>query len=63
MVEVVQLKAEARADNGRGASRALRRNGMVPAVIYGGNKGNEYVAVDERFVRKQYEREIGRAHV
>jgi len=56
MVEVVQLKAEARADNGRGASRALRRKGMVPAVIYGGNKGNEYVAVDERFVRKQYER-------
>lgn len=56
MAEVVQLKAEARADNGRGASRALRRQGMVPAVIYGGSKANEYVFVDERFVRKQYER-------
>ncbi len=56
MAEVVQLKAEARAGNGRGASRALRRQGMVPAVIYGGSKANEYVFVDERFVRKQYER-------
>ena len=56
MVDAVQLKAEARDGSGRGSSRALRRQGLVPAVIYGGNKTNEYVVVDERFVRKEYER-------
>ena len=56
MVEVVQLKAEKRDGSGRGASRALRRKGMVPGVVYGGNKDNEFVAVDVRTVAKEYQR-------
>ena len=32
------LKAELRTNVGKGASRELRRNSMVPAVIYGGKK-------------------------
>ncbi len=32
------LEAQARERVGKGASRELRRNGMVPAVIYGDNK-------------------------
>ena len=33
-----ELKAEARQDVGKGASRRLRRAGRVPAVIYGGHQ-------------------------
>jgi len=31
------LPAETRAKTGKGASRALRREGRVPVVVYGGN--------------------------
>lgn len=34
----ITITAEKRADSGRGAARALRRSGRVPAVIYGGEK-------------------------
>lgn len=33
-----KIKVQLRADEGKGASRRLRREGMVPAVIYGGGK-------------------------
>ncbi len=36
--ESYELKAEARDRVGKGSARALRRNGMIPAVIYGDNK-------------------------
>ena len=52
MAEVVQLKAEARADNGRGASRELRRKGMVPAVIYGGNEEPIAIHLEEKALNK-----------
>jgi large subunit ribosomal protein L25 len=38
MSETIELKAQARDRAGKGASRELRRNSMVPAVIYGDNK-------------------------
>ena len=31
-----QLKATARSASGKGAARSVRREGRVPAVIYGG---------------------------
>jgi large subunit ribosomal protein L25 len=36
--ESYELKAEARDRVGKGSARALRRNGMIPAVIYGDAK-------------------------
>ena len=39
------LKAEPRDRTGKGAARALRRTGMLPAVIYGDNKDPETIAV------------------
>jgi large subunit ribosomal protein L25 len=36
--ESYELKAEARERVGKGAAREIRRNGKVPAVIYGDNK-------------------------
>jgi large subunit ribosomal protein L25 len=40
-----ELKAQARNASGKGAARELRRNGMVPAVIYGDRKDPLPVAV------------------
>ena len=41
----LQLKAETRDRVGKGAARALRRQGMIPAVIYGDKKEPEAIAV------------------
>ena len=41
----IELKAQARDRVGKGAARELRRNSMVPAVIYGDNKDPLPIAV------------------
>jgi large subunit ribosomal protein L25 len=47
MAQTNELKATARAQGGKGAARAVRREGKVPAVIYGGDeKTAETVALD-----------------
>ncbi len=46
MAQIVQLKAEARSSRGKGASRAMRRSGMVPAVIYGRGREPAQLSVD-----------------
>jgi len=38
MSDKLQITAEIREDVGKGASRRLRRTGMIPAVIYGGER-------------------------
>lgn len=38
MSTTYELKAEARAQVGKGSARELRRNGLIPAVIYGDKK-------------------------
>jgi large subunit ribosomal protein L25 len=37
MSDKIELNAEPRSDLGKGASRRLRKTGMVPAIIYGGD--------------------------
>jgi large subunit ribosomal protein L25 len=46
MSVVKELKAVARDRVGKGAARAVRRQGQVPAVIYGGGAAAEPIAVD-----------------
>jgi large subunit ribosomal protein L25 len=46
MAQTVSLRAESRAGKGKGAARALRRSGLVPAVIYGHGREPESVQVD-----------------
>jgi large subunit ribosomal protein L25 len=46
MPQIVQLKAEARSSRGKGAARAMRRGGMVPAVIYGRGREPAPLSVD-----------------
>ena len=37
MSDTIELNAELRSDLGKGASRRLRKTGLVPAIIYGGD--------------------------
>jgi large subunit ribosomal protein L25 len=45
MSKIVQLKATARGRAGKGASRAVRREGQVPAVVYGDKKDPQLVSL------------------
>ena len=50
--------AEARADEGKGASRRLRRqSGEVPAIIYGGKKHAEKISILHKDITKALENE------
>ena len=60
MSEQLTLSAEARDRAGKGASRALRREGRVPAVIYGMNEEPLSIHVEEKLLNKQLGR---RRHV
>jgi large subunit ribosomal protein L25 len=46
MSDMKQIKAVARDRAGKGAARAVRRQGQVPAVIYGGGQPAEAIALD-----------------
>lgn len=52
MSDQLTLAAETRERGGKGASRALRREGRVPAVIYGGKQEPQAVHVEERALVK-----------
>jgi large subunit ribosomal protein L25 len=52
MSEQLTLPAEARDRAGKGASRALRREGRVPAVVYGDKKNPLSVHVEEKLLVK-----------
>jgi large subunit ribosomal protein L25 len=52
MSEQLTLPAEARDRAGKGASRALRRDGRVPAVVYGEKKEPLSIHVEEKQLSK-----------
>ena len=53
MSDALTLLAELRERAGKGASRALRREGRVPAVIYGGNEQPTSIHLEERALVRQ----------
>lgn len=53
MSDTHTLPAETRERAGKGASRALRREGRVPAVVYGGNAEPLAIHVEEKELRRQ----------
>lgn len=53
MSDQLTLSAEARDRAGKGASRALRREGRVPAVIYGNKEEPVSIHIEEKFLNKQ----------
>ncbi|KUO49595.1 MAG: 50S ribosomal protein L25 [Sphingomonadales bacterium BRH_c3] len=58
MSDALTLPAEARERAGKGASRALRRDGRVPAVIYGGKEEPVMIHVEA----KELARQLGTGH-
>jgi len=52
MSEQLTLPAETRDRAGKGASRALRREGRVPAVVYGANQEPLGIHVEEKLLAK-----------
>jgi large subunit ribosomal protein L25 len=46
MSEIKQIKAVARDRSGKGAARAVRRQGQVPAVIYGAGQPAQAISLD-----------------
>jgi large subunit ribosomal protein L25 len=52
MSEQLTLPAEARDRAGKGASRALRREGRVPAVVYGEKQNPLSIHVEEKLLSK-----------
>jgi large subunit ribosomal protein L25 len=53
MSDTLTLSAESRDRAGKGASRALRNSGRVPAVIYGDNQEPQSIHVEEKILIKQ----------
>ena len=52
MSDLLTLSADARDRAGKGASRDLRRNGRVPAVIYGNKDAPEGIHIEEKALMK-----------
>lgn len=53
MSDMLILPAERRERAGKGASRALRREGRIPAVIYGGKEDPITIHIEEKELVKQ----------
>jgi large subunit ribosomal protein L25 len=57
MKQEFNLVAELREDQGKGASRRLRRQGKVPAIIYGGGRPPRALIFDHNKVLQQLDQE------
>jgi len=55
----IVMTVEKRDDQGKGASRKLRRAGQVPAVVYGGDRPAMSISVDEHALRELLKGEGG----
>lgn len=63
MVQTIRIEAEARERAGKGAARATRRGGLVPAVIYGAKQEATLVALDPRDVMKELQKGGWQSHL
>jgi len=56
MADIVTIEAAARERAGKGAARATRRAGKVPAVIYGAHQPPTLIALDPRAIVRELHR-------
>lgn len=56
MSEIVTITAQAREKAGKGAARSTRRDGRVPAVIYGSKEAPTLISLDPKEVDREYAR-------
>ena len=57
------IKAAGRSDEGKGASRRLRRAGKVPAILYGGDKEPQALTLAHNEVLRNLEHEAFYSHI
>lgn len=55
MAETIELRASARKGAGKSAAQALRREGRVPAIIYGDKTDPEAISVEYRQLWKHFQ--------
>ncbi|HET6518216.1 MAG TPA: 50S ribosomal protein L25/general stress protein Ctc [Geminicoccaceae bacterium] len=53
MSDVIEMPVEPRSGTGKGAARALRRQGRVPAIVYGDRKEPVPISVETRVLSKE----------
>jgi large subunit ribosomal protein L25 len=63
MVQTIRIEAAARERAGKGAARATRRGGMVPAVIYGAKQEATLLALDPRDIMKEMHKGGWQSHL
>ena len=63
MVQTVRIEAVARERAGKGAARATRRTGLVPAVIYGAKMEATLISLDPRDVMKELHKGGWQSHL
>jgi large subunit ribosomal protein L25 len=56
----ISIVAKSRDAGGKNAARRIRREGLVPGIVYGGKGGNVPVAVDPKALQKVLRSEAGR---
>lgn len=57
MSDTFQVVAEPRTDGGKGASRRLRRQGLVPGIVYGGHRDPQMLSVQHSELYRQLDYE------
>lgn len=63
MENLFEVQAEARTDEGKGASRRLRHAGKVPAVVYGSDKEPVSISLDHNQFIRHLAEEAFYAHI
>jgi large subunit ribosomal protein L25 len=63
MQENFEIVAVSRSEQGKGASRRLRREGMVPGIIYGGGKAPEMFATTHNELIQHLDHEAFYSHI
>jgi large subunit ribosomal protein L25 len=61
--ETFVLNAKRRDDQGKGASRRLRHEGRIPAIVYGGSAAPEAITIEHNEIIKHLEHEAFYSHV
>jgi large subunit ribosomal protein L25 len=63
MSESFEVNAESRSDQGKGASRRLRREGKIPGVMYGASKDPVAISLDHNEMIRHLENEAFYSHI
>jgi len=62
-MSIFEIEAESRSDMGKGASRRLRRDGKVPAIMYGGDEEPQSISLLHSEVLKRLDHEAFYSHI